>query len=75
MPNKSMAIIVRRYPRSDGWYSTIEFDTASQYGHFILVDLNHTYLLKHASIKMDLLLLVDAKVILIFALLENESCW
>ena len=40
MPKRSIASIVNRYPSSDGRYSTIEFDTASQKGHFIFVDLN-----------------------------------
>ena len=40
IPKISIASIVNRYPSNDGRYSTIEFDTASQKGHFIFVDLN-----------------------------------
>ena len=40
IPKRSIASIVNRYPSSDGRYSTIELDTASQKGHFIFVDLN-----------------------------------
>ena len=38
-PNNNMASSVSKYPIKLGLYSTIELDTASQNGHFTLVDL------------------------------------
>jgi hypothetical protein len=38
-PNKSIDKIATKYPKKLALYSTIEYDTASQNGHFTLVDL------------------------------------
>ena len=39
MPKINSIIIVSTYPITPGWYSTVEFETASQYGHLIFIDL------------------------------------
>ena len=39
MPKINNMTIVSTYPIIPGWYSTIELETASQYGHLIFIDL------------------------------------
>ena len=71
-PKISIANRVNRYPNSDGLYSTIEFDTASQNGHLILTDLP---LVKHKRQEICLLLFVKVHIVLVLMVDEEVGRW